>query len=63
MGKEIEAEYEKDLKDPERIRERKIARTKTEFSKFALESGSQSVSMIERTSIQQLTFTDIPPTE
>ena len=36
--KEIKTEYEKDLNDPERIREREIARTRTEFSKFALET-------------------------
>lgn len=36
--KEIRDEYEKDLKNPERIREREIAKTRTEFSKFALES-------------------------
>ena len=36
--KEVREEYEKDLKDPERVRQREIEQTHTEFSKFALET-------------------------
>lgn len=34
--KEVRDEYEKDLKDPERIREREIAQTRTDFADFIL---------------------------
>ena len=32
--KEVKAEYEKDVKDPERIKAREIARTRTDFARF-----------------------------
>ena len=34
--KEVRAEYEKDIRDPERVRAREISRSKTEFSDFVL---------------------------
>lgn len=34
--KKVRSEYEKDLKEPERIKEREIAKTHTEFSSYAL---------------------------
>lgn len=36
--KQVKDEYEKDLKDPERVREREIAKSRTDFSVFALDT-------------------------
>lgn len=36
--KEIKAEYEKDLHDPERIKQREIAKQRTEFSSFVIDT-------------------------